>query len=124
MNITSFKNREVDFDKPVQVYRCLVRSGNIYSIKQYGYVVGHTEELTLKNVNFHVNKAGRERCLKKKQRNVHAWVTGIINDSNVPCEKKLHYNPYKASYFRTEEKDSELLFAKYLTINKTGVFIK
>lgn len=123
MNIISFKNREVNINKPVQVYRCLVRSGNIYSIKQNGHVVGHTEELTLRDVNFHVNKKGRERCLKQKQRNVHAWVTGTINDKNVDCKNKLHYNPYKADYFRTEEKDSELLFSKYLTINKTGVFI-
>lgn len=123
MDIIPFKERKVNPNKPVQVYRCLVRSGNIYSIKQDGYVVGHTEELTLKNVNFHVNQKGRGRCLKQKTRNVHAWVTGTINDKSVDRKEKLHYNPYKANYFRTENQDSELLFAEYLTINKTGVFI-
>lgn len=121
--ITSFKDRQVDYEKPVKVYRCLVRAGHIFSVKQGGYVVGHTDELTLKNVSFKVNEKGKQRCIREQQRNVHAWVEGIITNF-VRCSTEVTYNPYKDCGFYLKNTGEEIKTADYLSINKEGVYVK
>ena len=80
MDITNFKNRDVDTSKVVEFYRCLNRKGFVFSIRQEGRVVGHTNSIILKNCTLIVNKSGKRKCLKEKQRNVHAFVRGFIGD--------------------------------------------
>ena len=88
-----------DPDLPVKVYWNLQR--NCYSVQQNGLVVGHTENIALKNVTFKVSEKGRQRVLKERRKNVHAFVTGIIDDSpNRYWDVKIVYNPYKYNSFR------------------------
>lgn len=79
--IQNYKDREINFDKPVDVYRCLQKKGRVYSIRQQGKVVGHTEVLNLKDVKFVINAYGKKQAIRTKQRNVHAFVRGYISDS-------------------------------------------
>jgi hypothetical protein len=64
-------------------------------------VVAHMHTIALKNPVFKVSEAGRQRVLKDKAKNVHAFIYGeMINPlschgSNVP----VFYNPYKAPTF-------------------------
>lgn len=97
-----FKNRVVDRSLPVQIYRCLVRKGVVYSVRQGGQVVGHTSSFMLKSCKFVMNQAGRKRAVRLQERNVHAYVEGFL----VPREEvllkfsyKLTYNPFKNSKF-------------------------
>jgi len=76
--VESYKERQVDASKPVQVYRCLPRKGRVFSVRQEGLVVGHTEEVVLKDCKFKVNKSGHKRYLREKQRNVHAFIEGYL----------------------------------------------
>ena len=43
-----------------------------------GKVIKHTDSIDLSMPIFRVQKAGRERVLKEKKKNVHAYVTGYI----------------------------------------------
>lgn len=67
-------------------------------------VVRHTDELLLKNVEFKVYEAGRQRVLKEKRKNVHAYVIGEETDYR-PVEGIWHdvfpvfYDPYRHSTF-------------------------
>ena len=75
---------------------------NCYSVKKKGKVVYHLyedEELTLENVEFVVGKKGRERVLKEKRKNVHAYVRGIISDKKVKNSTEVSYDPYVADTF-------------------------
>ena len=75
---------------------------NCYSVKKKGKVVHHLyedEELTLEFVKFVVGKKGRERVLKEKRKNVHAYVRGIISDKKVENNTEVSYNPYVADSF-------------------------
>lgn len=115
-NIKWFKGRSVPVKTEVKAYYNLHK--HLFSFvalegEYKGKVVGHAESLTLIDVNFKVSKAGRERVLKEQRKNVHAFVTGKLCDSESPerlpkvieiIEKQglgtwVSYNPYKADHF-------------------------
>jgi len=74
-----------------------------------GRVIGHTDEVHISNPTFVVRKAGRERVLRERKKNVHAFVRGdvtLFSDTNRPTLDTLTYNPYKYASFvdkQTEE---------------------
>lgn len=102
--IHSFKGRAIDFSKEVLVYKNL--HNGMYSIKQSGLVVAHAERLCLVDVKFVVNRSGRDRVLKEKKKNVHAFIKGRVSGScmgttairnDLPME--VTYDPYKYNRF-------------------------
>lgn len=70
-----------------------------------GRVIDHVDDIVLKNVTFKVSQAGRNRVLREKRKNVHAFVIGetvevselFALDSSCACI--VQYNPYVAGYF-------------------------
>jgi len=94
----------------VEVYFNLHK--NIFSIRSrekenYGIVIGHSESVVLDAPKFVVRQAGREKVLKEKQKNVHAFVRGRLLDSlpliNLVERIKVTYNPYKFKSFVNKE---------------------
>lgn len=81
----------------------------------------------LYNVKFKVSEAGRQRVIKEKKKNVHAFIEGTWNGLPVdfdPCyeslDRKISYNPYKGSMFIDQNgHDVQTMFRIYLT-NKSG----
>lgn len=100
-NITPFKNRTIDFNKPVFIYRNLMRKGVVWSVKQDGLVVGHSDKkIVLRNPEFIINASGHQRALKTGQRNVHAMVKGFIEQQNdVARYFRITYDPFKTGEF-------------------------
>ena len=95
-----------DPDLPVKVYWNLHR--NLYSIQQRGLVVGHTDRIALRDATFKVNQAGRNRVLKEKKKNVHAFVVGFIDERpQLFWDVKIVYNPYKYNSFRLWSNDTK-----------------
>jgi hypothetical protein len=104
--IDPYKERAVDLNRPVEMYRCLNRSGFTFSIRQFGRVVGHTSDIVLKDCVFRVSNGGKKRCIEEKTRNVHAYIKGTVGskeDIFMTASFKLNYDPY-----------SELGFNSYL----------
>lgn len=91
----------------VFVYRNLHK--NCWSIKALegnnkGRVIYHAQSVTLSNCTFKVSKAGRERVLREKRKNVHAGVAGELIRVNIPLSympqmTAVTYNPYKYESF-------------------------
>jgi hypothetical protein len=81
--IEPYKGRKIDPKRRVEAYRNIKikKPGPQvwYSVRQDGLVVGHTNELFLKNVYFVVRESGRQRVLKTGRKNVHAWVLGYLD---------------------------------------------
>lgn len=102
----SYKNRELNPSKPVEIYRNLNKPGKTYSIRQDGLVIGHSNSLLLKDCEFIVNEAGRQRVLKEKKKNVHAFIRGKLLDSKAESlnYKRVVYNPYKNKHFLSDGK--------------------
>ena len=118
----------------VEVYWNL-RKG-CYSVRdcKTGRVVEHTNSLWIRNALFVVRQAGREKVLRDKQKNVHAFVRGELGHgtlknvtfSGFPDEDKREatYNPYKYSTFVDKKTEKVLYNARYAmleTVNNKGV---
>lgn len=112
-----YKNRSIDPNRVVRVYRNLNKTkdgSKWYSVTQHHkdvwLVVAHVKELMLVNARFYVSQKGRERVLREKKKNIHAYVIGTISLSGAMGrgpEDGLHikaeYNPYKSPYFTTKD---------------------
>ena len=97
LKMEPFKGREIDYDKPVEVYRCLNRKGKIFSIRQNGLVVAHTGAFILKDCELIVNKAGKKRSMETGERNVHAFIKGYLTDIydiKLTMSWLLRYDPF------------------------------
>ena len=93
----------------VKVYFNLHRKVfSVVNIKT-GKVAGYSENLCLKNAQLRVQESGRQRVLREKRKNVHAFVRGdaaFFRYTNRQPLDTLTYNPYKYVSFvdkQTEE---------------------
>jgi hypothetical protein len=123
-NIQSFKDRAIDFTKPVKVFRNLNRKGKVYSIQQRGLTVAHTTSVALQNAVFVVNAKGREYVRANKRKVVHAFVVGMIGNESVSDDcVQVTYNPYVNDSFVVVKHDGmePLRGARKVFINELGV---
>ena len=102
------KNRRANFIPKgrVQVYYNLHKK--CLSIRYKGKVIEHAREVTLTDAKFHVSEKGRQRVLKEKRKNVHAYVSGKLKETfwftQAPkyvwtAKQRVTYNPYKHKSF-------------------------
>jgi hypothetical protein len=121
-----YKGRSINLEKTIKVYRNLHK--DCYSIKQGSLVVAHAERLCLRDVIFKVNEKNRQKVLKTKQKNVHAFIEGFYDTSgmgtgasknDLPVE--VYYNPYKTSTFVNKESNNALKGAVFVIADKKQV---
>lgn len=103
--LTPYKDRGLDYSKPVKIFRNLTRKGIVYSVQQKvgkAYkTVAHATALILENAEFKVSAAGREYVRKHKRKVVHAVVVGHTTDTGLDIKDdwRVKYNPYKDECF-------------------------
>lgn len=79
----------------VLVYRNL--HNGLFSVKEKGKVIAHVPAIKLADAEFHVGESGRQRVLRDKAKNVHAYVIGrVVHDEEGPHTSgtPITYNPY------------------------------
>ena len=86
----------------VEVYFNLHK--HLYSVRsaRSGRVILHTARVHIRNPQFVVRQGGRQRVLKERKKNVHAFVRGDItffSDKDCPTLDNVGYNPYKYDSF-------------------------
>ncbi len=101
-----------------QVYRNLhTKNWSIRDAKTKR-VVGHADHIEMQNVEAVVSEAGRQRVLRERKKNVHAFLVGEVVDTfgyksykrrklkrsertgtSSSIRMKVRYNPYKHSTF-------------------------
>lgn len=97
----------------VDVYRNLHLDGVWWSIRKTGgKVLMHAQSVYLKNVEFVVSETGRQRVLKEKKKNIHAFARGtlVLDPFGQSVKMSLPdfsatYNPYKYSSFMYKDND-------------------
>ena len=105
MKVVPFKGREVYEGMRVQVYLNLHKveddGTKWYSLrdKRTGKVIGHANNVHLKDARFIVNERGRERVRQEQRKNVHAWVEGELADCVLTACRTIRYNPYRDKHF-------------------------
>jgi hypothetical protein len=94
--------------KPFRIYRNL-HKGN-FSIQSYiedkrGYrVTDRASTVILVDCTFRIYEAGRQKVIKEKRKNVHAYVEAISyrhikGDVDVSSLREIYYNPYNLDSF-------------------------
>lgn len=110
MNVEYYKGRTLDLTKPVRVYKNL--NNGKFSVQQDGKVVCYADHVNLHEISFKVSEAGRQRVIKERQKNVHAYACGKVIDFNplddsIGCD--VTYDPYKAGYFFFKDDELEVI---------------
>jgi len=122
-------------NEKVRVYRNLRRNGPngepIYSVqakrpnwagKKRWIVVGHVEQIHLRDVEFKVSAAGRARVLRERRKSVHAYVVGAwVGAGPAKLAKQARYNPYETPTFIDRESGDTLLTASRARVDADGV---
>lgn len=106
LDLEPHKGRSIDLAKPVDVYRNLHKDQK-WSIRQNGVVVGHCSAIWLRDVQFRVQEAGRQRVLETGYKCIHAYVRGVVvpgewqdkNSSGINDFRMIVYNPRHHSSF-------------------------
>ena len=91
---------KIDPNRKVDVYFNLHKK--TCSVRQGGKVVGHTDQISIKNAQYIVSKKGNERVRREKKKNVHAFVRGYVDTLPYMMAddiKLVSYNPYKNNSF-------------------------
>lgn len=102
-----------------------------FSVQQYipkkGYrVVDHISDgYTLTNCTFKVYQSGREKVLREKQKNVHAYVQfeSYRKDVQPLSDEQPYYNPYKYDSFVSSKTLEPINQAKQLQIANNQIYI-
>ena len=96
------------FREEVRVYRNLHRAMWSIQVRVPGKgwrVAFHATEVVLGSATFEVNEAGRQKVLRERKKNVHAFVRGRVVSFCYPGGMTAHfsrpvtYNPFKAPTF-------------------------
>ena len=87
-------------------------------------VVEYTKEIFLRNATFKVSEAGRQRVLKEKRKNVHAFVEGEYSGKTDVTSSRIRfvrYNPYIAGHFIDQDSKQKITEAAWAWVTKKGI---
>ncbi len=76
----------IDKNLPVRVFKTL--KYGCYSIMQRGVIRASAKQVRLSDVEFRVRESGRQRMLREKRKNVHAFAVGHLVDSVHPGDER------------------------------------
>lgn len=105
--LKSYKNRELFDNQLVEVYRNL--HNGLFSIRdpKTKLVLAHGEDFLLKNCIEKISETGRQKVIRERSKNVHAYIVGnIVLKPNLKHDVELNeisYNPYKDKHFILKE---------------------
>lgn len=124
--IIQYKDREINLEKKVYVYRNLncKFDEKSFSIMQNGLVVGHTNNLLLFDVEFIIRKYGKLKALKTKKRNVHAFLKGYIKKGGIRVKEAytpVIYNPFSNYGFIFKNNGQNIIKCKSVAVKKTQI---
>ena len=110
-------------------YSVQFKVANANEGKAARWIVGrHDHRVVLDNATFKVSEAGRQRVVREKKKNVHAFVTGSFQGYPFFEEDLAHfygyslvtYNPYKAGFFFEKTTGREVLGAERVWLLEDG----
>jgi hypothetical protein len=112
----------------VRVYLNLHKP-NHFSIVDHktGLVIGYSEHVTLSNCTFYIRESGRQRVIKNKRKEVHAYIIGnfITAEYNLPNDQitEIYYNPYITETFIIKVSQQPIYQADLVYCHNRKVFI-
>lgn len=98
---------------------------------QKNRVVAHVDTFVVKDATFKVSRAGRERVLRERRKNVHAGIVGVWATNDVDVSKwasltgddvttEVTYSPYEGDFFFEVSTGKAVHFAKIAFATTSG----
>jgi hypothetical protein len=118
----------IDRNLPVRVFKNLKH--DCYSIMQRGVVKASARQVRLSGVEFRVREAGRQRTLREKRKNIHAFAVGRLVDFVHPSDPRniepitgrgAFYDPYRFPSFVDRETQTPVTVVTDATFDENGV---
>ena len=81
------------------------------------------DSISLKNVTFKVYESGRNKVLKDKRKNVHAYIEGEDTKQNFQYNRIVSYNPNKYNHFYDVVTQSPVAKQNFAFVTTKGIFI-
>lgn len=97
----------------------------VYSVrdKRTRRVIDHVTAISLADAHCKVSQAGRERVVRERRKNVHAFVEGTM--APVPPDHQSWragtYNPYRYKTFVDRLTEAPVVFADYVVLDGAGL---
>jgi hypothetical protein len=99
----------------------------MFSVRYGPRVSRYVNCIYLTDVSFKVSKSGREKVLRQKRKNVHAFVVGYEwqnpSLSELPHLFEVVYNPYLNESFMIKELEQPIFSAKLVKLINGKVFL-
>lgn len=106
--------------KRVRVYRNLHKKCFSIVDAKTGRVIAHRPSVVLRDARFHVRQAGRLKVIATRRKNVHAFVTGLMYETNFGFPdikpKVAWYNPYITTTFINKRSRKPVQSAKVVLL--------
>lgn len=118
----------IDKDQPVRVFKNLKHG--CYSIMQRGVVRASARVVRLSDVEFRVGEKGRQRMIRERRRNVHAFAVGRLVDYVHPDDSRdiaplegrgAFYDPYRFGSFVDAETQAPVTSVSVAHFDEDGV---
>ena len=119
------RENPLEVGTPVRVYRNLHNGKLSVQVRQDGKwkVHTHVDDIALDDPQFKVSQKGRERVLREKSKNVHAFVLGNVADHSSfdpESARQVTYNPYKMEHFSTKHDGQPIFSANHARVQSSG----
>lgn len=128
------------------VYKNLTKDKYLIKCAKTKLVVGYADHIEMKDCEFIVSEAGRQRVIREKQKNVYAYVSGYISLAvgfesykgrnvytvtvGVPpmYNQQIKYDPYTYPQFYTEidwidDEKFDIFKSEQVILTNSGVWI-
>ncbi len=118
----------IDKNLPVRVFKNLKHG--CYSIMQRGVIKASAKQVRLRDVEFRVRESARQRMLREKRSNVHAFAVGRLVDYVHPGDdrelermkgRSAFYDPYRFPYFVDGETNAPITRVSVAHFDEDGV---
>lgn len=118
----------IDRNQPVRVYKNLKHG--CYNIMQRGVVKASARVVRLADVEFRVRERGRQRMIRERRRNVHAFAVGRLIDYVHPDDSRdiapldgrgAFYDPYRYASFVDTETGAPVTTVRAAHFDEAGV---
>ena len=110
----------------VEVYFNLHK--RVFSVRSVrsGRVIQHTKNVHIRNPQFVVREGGRQRVLRERKKNVHAFVRGdatYFDDGKCPTLDNIGYNPFRYDSFVKMPDETPVRSAEraYMQVSDGGI---
>jgi len=118
--------------KPYKIYRNL--RNKCFSVLKYdeekkGYrLYAHVTKALLYNVVTKVSEPQRQRVIKDKQKNVHAFIMAryylpIQEDRHIQPSQEIYYNPYQQNHFTIGKGGKPFQYSEFALLDNSKAFI-